>query len=242
MTELKNKIIVALDVEELAQARDLVQCLQDEVGAFKIGKQMYTRYGPEVVQMIHDRGGRVFLDLKYHDIPTTVAKAAREVTRLNVFMFNMHALGGLRMMQQAVEAVREAAEGGTGVTPLVLAVTVLTSMGPEDLEPLGLNAPVEELVTKLAALAKAAGMDGVVASPNEIQAVKERCGRDFLVVTPGIRPAASGSDDQKRIMTPGRAVQAGVDYIVVGRPIAQAADPAAAARAIAREMEEHAGG
>jgi orotidine-5'-phosphate decarboxylase len=185
------------------------------------------------VRSIHGLGGRVFLDLKFHDIPTTVAKASVEAARHGVFMFNMHAFGGSAMMREAVRAVRS--EPGMQ-QPLMIAVTVLTSMGPGDLQPLGLTLPVDELVVRLALLARDAGMSGVVASPREIGLIKKACGPEFLVVTPGIRPTGADANDQKRAMTPGEAVQAGADFIVVGRPITHAPDPKSAARSIAEEL------
>ncbi|MBN2107341.1 MAG: orotidine-5'-phosphate decarboxylase [Deltaproteobacteria bacterium] len=229
----KDKIIVALDVEDLPSALKLVELLHDDVGAFKIGKQLFTSTGPDAVRSIHGLGGRVFLDLKFHDIPTTVAKASVEAARHGVFMFNMHALGGSAMMREAVRAVRS--EPGMQ-QPLMIAVTVLTSMGPGDLQPLGITLPVDELVARLALLAKEAGMSGVVASPREIGLIKKACGPEFIVVTPGIRPAGSDANDQKRAMTPAEAVQAGADFIVVGRPITHAPDPEAAARSIAEQI------
>jgi orotidine-5'-phosphate decarboxylase len=213
-TSAKDKIIVALDVDTLAKALDLVELLQADVGAFKIGKQLFTATGPEAVRLMHSRGGRVFLDLKFHDIPTTVAK------------------GGARMMRESVQAVRAA-----GLDSLLIAVTVLTSMGPDDLKPLGIDLPVDELVIRLARLAKESGMHGVVASPKEIKLIKKACGPGFLVVTPGIRPLGADANDQKRAMTPAEAVQAGADFIVVGRPITHAPDPQAAAKQIAEEIE-----
>ena len=233
-TAAKDRIIVALDVEDMYEALRLVELLHADVGAFKIGKQLFTARGPEAVRRIHKLGGRVFLDLKFHDIPTTVARASVEAARHGVFMFNMHALGGLAMMQEAVKAVR--ALPGAELRPLMIAVTVLTSMGPDDLKPLGITLPIDELVPRLALLAKEAGMDGVVASPREIGLIKKACGPDFLVVTPGIRPRGADANDQKRAMTPAEAVQAGADFIVVGRPITHAIDPQAAARSIAQEM------
>ena len=233
-TAAKDRIIVALDVEDMYEALRLVELLHADVGAFKIGKQLFTARGPEAVRRIHKLGGRVFLDLKFHDIPTTVARASVEAARHGVFMFNMHALGGLAMMQEAVKAVR--ALPGAELRPLMIAVTVLTSMGPDDLKPLGITLPIDELVPRLALLAKEAGMDGVVASPLEIGLIKKACGPDFLVVTPGIRPRGADANDQKRAMTPAEAVRAGADFIVVGRPITHAIDPQAAARSIAQEM------
>ena len=234
--EIKSRIIVALDVDELEKAKNLVKLLKDDVAAFKIGKQLFTRCGPDAVKMVHDEGGRVFLDLKFHDIPTTVAKASLEVMRLGVFMFNMHASGGLDMMKKAVSAVKEKTLEKGETKPIILAVTVLTSQGPEDLKRLGINMEMEEMVVNLASLAKEAGVDGVVASPKEIQAIRKACGKDFVIVTPGIRPASSSKDDQKRSMTPLEAVNAGADYIVVGRPITQAEDPLSAAQSINIEI------
>lgn len=235
-TAAMDKIIIALDVEELDGALKLVGLLKDHVGAFKIGKQLFTRYGPEAVRMIHECSARVFLDLKFHDIPTTVAKASREVTRLGVFMFNIHAMGGFDMMRQAVNAVHEMAFSLNCERPKVLAVTVLTSLGPEDLQRIGISADVEELVIRFARLGKDAGVDGVVASPREIGAIKKEYGSDFLVVTPGIRPESSEGHDQKRTMTPGEAIQTGADYIVVGRPVTQAPDPLAVVKSIIDEI------
>ncbi len=237
MSKASEKIIVALDVETLEQARELVDCLSSTVGAFKIGKQLFTRSGPEAVAMVHAAGSRVFLDLKYHDIPTTVAKAGCEATRSGVFMFNVHALGGSTMIAATVKAVHEMADK-TGIpSPIILAVTVLTSMSETELSEIGIHDPVETVVTRLARLAQAAGADGVVASPREIRMIKEACGPDFMVVTPGIRPATASQNDQKRTMTPAQAMQAGADFMVIGRPITQAPDPQAAALAIAAELK-----
>lgn len=220
------KIIVALDVEELDQARRLISLLKEHVGAFKIGKQLFTRYGPESIRMVQAAGSRVFLDLKFHDIPSTVAKASREAARHGVFMFNVHALGGLAMMQQAARAARDMAASRGPERPRVLAVTVLTSLEDKDLAPLGFSGDLGQLVVRLARLAQQAGLDGVVASPREIQAVRQACGPAFLIVTPGIR-LAGAADDQKRTMMPGEAMRAGADYIVIGRPVTQAPDPVA---------------
>jgi orotidine-5'-phosphate decarboxylase len=234
--EIKNRIITALDVDALEKAKNLVKLLKDDVAAFKIGKQLFTRCGPDAVKMVHAEGGRVFLDLKFHDIPTTVAKASLEVMRLGVFMFNMHASGGLDMMKKAVSEVKGKALEKGETKPIILAVTVLTSQGSEDLKLLGITMEMEEMVVNLASLAKEAGVDGVVASPKEIKAIRKSCGNDFIIVTPGIRPASSLKDDQKRIMTPLEAVNAGADYIVVGRPITQAEDPLSAAQSINDEL------
>lgn len=237
MNKTSEKIIIALDVETLEQARALVTSLSGTVGAFKIGKQLYTRCGPEAVEMVHAAGERVFLDLKYHDIPTTVAKAGCEAARMGVFIFNLHALGGSAMISTTVKAVRELAAKTKSPAPLILAVTVLTSMSETDLAEIGIHEPVEQVVVGLARIAQAAGADGVVASPREIHLIKEACGPDFVVLTPGIRPAAAEQDDQKRTMTPSQAVRAGADFLVIGRPITQAPDPRAAALAIASELD-----
>ncbi|MEI6125215.1 MAG: orotidine-5'-phosphate decarboxylase [Pseudomonadota bacterium] len=235
-TAAKDKIIIALDVEDLGSAKKCAALLCGHVGAFKIGKQLFTHYGPEALQLIHGLGGRVFLDLKFHDIPSTVAKASCEAARHGVFMFNMHALGGGAMMRQAAASVADLARSLSAARPLLLAVTVLTSHGPEDLTPLGISASLDELVIRLARLAQDAGMDGVVASPREIQAIKKECGKAFLVVTPGVRPKSADLNDQKRTMTPAEAVQAGADYIVIGRPVTEAPDPLAVVRSIVDEL------
>lgn len=232
-----DKIIIALDVEELEKAASLVGLLQNHVGAFKIGKQLFTRCGPEVLQMIHRQGGRVFLDLKFHDIPTTVAKASCEAARHGIFMFNMHALGGPAMMRQAVDEVSRLTREQHLPRPIMLAVTVLTSMGQQDLQALGITIPLNELVIRLARSAREAGMDGVVASAQETEMIKKECGKQFLVVTPGIRPASAQAHDQKRTMTPAQAVRVGADYIVVGRPVTEAPDPLAAVKSIITELE-----
>jgi orotidine-5'-phosphate decarboxylase len=236
MNNTADKIIVALDVDTLEQARTLVESLSGTVGAFKIGKQLFTRCGPAAVAMVHAAGSRVFLDLKYHDIPTTVAKAGSEAARMGVFMFNVHALGGSAMIAETVRTVRDTARALGTPAPLILAVTVLTSMAENDLAEIGIRDPVEEVVTRLARLAQAAGADGVVASPRELCLIKETCGPDFVVVTPGIRPADTAMNDQKRIMTPREALEAGADFMVIGRPISHAPDPRAAALAIAQGL------
>jgi orotidine-5'-phosphate decarboxylase len=237
-SNVKNRIIIALDVDELERARELVSLLANNAGMFKIGKQLFTRYGPQAVTMVHSLGGEVFLDLKFHDIPNTVAKAAEEAVRHGVCMFNVHASGGFEMMQQAMSAVQAKAASLKQRTPLVLAVTVLTSLSSADLTALGINAAVPEQVVRLAHLARSAGVDGVVASPQEIEMIKKECGRDFLVVTPGVRPAASAAGDQKRVLTPGAAIRNGADYIVVGRPVTNAPDPLKAVQEIIKEIEE----
>ena len=205
---------------------------------FKIGKQLFTHAGPQAVRLIQGLCGEIFLDLKFHDIPNTVAKAAIEATRLGVKMFNVHASGSLEMMRTTVKEVERVCQRARLRRPIMLAVTVLTSLDQEDLQRVGVEHRVADQVVRLALLTKEAGMDGVVASPHEVADIRAACGRRFVIVTPGIRPTESRSDDQQRVMTPGDAVRAGVDYIVVGRPILEAKDPVSAARTIVVEMED----
>jgi orotidine-5'-phosphate decarboxylase len=229
----RRKIIFALDVNGVAEIDRYAGMLSGKVGMFKVGKELFTSCGPEAVRAVQRHGGQVFLDLKYHDIPNTVAKAMLEAARLGVQLTNLHALGGAEMMETAAAAVRK--EFGDA-RPKLLAVTILTSSTAETLRGVGIDHPVQEMVVRLARLAREAGMDGVVASPLEIGMIRAACGPDFLIVTPGVRPSFSTADDQKRIMTPAEAVGAGADYLVIGRPIATATDPAAAADMIADEI------
>lgn len=238
MSDAKQRLIFALDVDTLEEARSWVDRLQGRVGLFKVGKQLFTRCGPEIVRQVQAGGAEVFLDLKYHDIPNTVAMAGLEALRLGVRMFNVHALGGFEMMARLVAEIDKACPRGNPQRPILLAVTILTSSNAETLREVGIDRPVEVMVPKLAKLARDAGMDGVVASPREVPLIRAACGEDFLIVTPGVRPAFASQDDQKRIMTPGDALRAGADFLVIGRPISAAADPAAAADLILREMQE----
>lgn len=238
MDEARQRLIFALDVDNLDEARHWVDLLQGQVGVFKIGKQLFTRCGPEVVRLVQEGGADVFLDLKYHDIPNTVAMAGLEALRLGVRMFNVHALGGFEMMARLVAEVDAVCPRGNPGRPLLLAVTILTSSNDETLRAIGIERPVAEMVPRLAKLAKDAGMDGVVASPREVGLIRAACGKDFAIVTPGVRPSFSSQDDQKRVMTPGDALRAGADYLVIGRPISAATDPAAAAQMILEEMQE----
>lgn len=237
---VKEKLIVALDVETVREAREIVARLREHVGMFKINTQLFTAAGPDFVREVVGAGGRVFLDLKYHDIPNTVASACREAARLGVSIFNVHAAGGSEMMRRAAEATRETAAREGLRRPHLIAVTVLTSADAGVLAETGIGADsVESQVTRLARLASECGMDGVVASPHEIGPVRRAVSRkDFLLVTPGVRPASEAHDDQRRVMTPGRAVAAGADYLVVGRAILRAPDMERAARAIVEEMEQ----
>ena len=233
---MKDRLIVALDVDSLDEVRKLVGILARDVGMFKIGKQLFTCAGPQAVRLVQELGGEIFLDLKFHDIPNTVAKAAIEATRLGVKMFNVNASGSLEMMRRTVKEVRRVCRQEKQRRPIMLAVTVLTSLNQDDLKRVGVNQKVAAQVVRLALLTKEAGMDGVVASPQEVTAIRDACGPRFVIVTPGIRPATADHNDQQRVMTPQDAVRAGVDYIVVGRPIVEAKDPVGAALAIVAEM------
>ncbi len=233
----QDHLIVALDVETLAEAERLLDRLKGLVTCFKIGSQLFTAAGPAAVESVHKAGAEVFLDLKFHDIPNTVAGAAREAARMGVLMFDVHASGGRAMMRAAAEGAAGAARELGGRRPLVLAVTVLTSLDRSALSrELAVAASVEGHVLHLAGMAAEAGLDGCVASPNEIAALRTNRGRDWVIVTPGVRPAGSTTDDQSRIATPRAAMTAGARYLVVGRPITTAADPARAAEAVLREM------
>ena len=214
-----------------------VEVLQGHVGLFKVGKEAYTLYGPALVNKIHERGARVFLDLKYHDIPNTVARASEGAVGLGVAMFNVHAAGGRSMMAAAAAAANKAAERLRIPSPLLIAVTVLTSLSDDDLREIGFRAPAMEAVRNFACMARDAGLAGVVASPREIEVIRKACGGDFVIVTPGIRGSgAVAGDDQKRTMSPEEAITAGADYLVVGRPIRMATDPASEADRIVEDI------
>jgi orotidine-5'-phosphate decarboxylase len=232
----KDKIIFALDVEHFSEAQRWVNMLRDRVGMFKVGKQLFTHAGPKVVDMIRKKEQKVFLDLKFHDIPNTVAKASEEATKLEVAMFNLHALGGFEMMKKTVQASRETAKSLGIPRPLVLAVTILTSMDESVMKEVGIQGPILEEVGRLALLSMKAGVDGVVASPQEIGIIRERCGGKFLIVTPGIRLPSEKKDDQKRTLSPKEAIADGADYLVIGRPIKEAKDPLEAVQKIIEDI------
>lgn len=237
-----DKLIVALDVDTPAQALSLAKELQGVAGMFKIGSQLFTLAGPQIVKDVLATGAKVFLDLKFHDIPHQVAGAARSAAQLGVSLFTAHASGGAEMMQRAVAAVSDVAAKEGTARPAVLAVSVLTSMDTNALAQIGVNASPEESVLRLVKLAEQAGVDGVVASPREAATIRSTIARkNFLIVTPGIRPAGNEAGDQRRVATPAAALAAGADYLVVGRPITAAADPLAAARQIAVEMSQSTG-
>jgi orotidine-5'-phosphate decarboxylase len=233
---IRHRLIVALDVETREEAERLVAELRTEVGVFKVGKQLFLNSGPEVVRMIHRHEADVFLDLKFHDIPNTVARAGIAAARLGVRFFDVHASGSFDMMARTQAEVARACRREGLRRPRILAVTVLTSLGRGDLRRVGVADDVEHQVVRLARLARKAGVDGVVTSPLEIARIRRECGRGFLIVTPGVRPATAGADDQKRVMTPGEAMRAGADYLVIGRPILAAADPLATVREVVADM------
>jgi orotidine-5'-phosphate decarboxylase len=226
-----SRIIVPLDFNTAEQALQLVEKLQPDLCRLKVGKELFTKAGPTLVEKLIEKGFDVFLDLKFHDIPTTVAKACAVAADLGVWMLNVHASGGSEMMSLAREEVEKQSH-----RPLLIGVTILTSMNQEALTELGIQCTVEEQVLRLAQLASDAGLDGVVCSAHEVKMLRDNLGGEFKLVTPGIRPDGSNNDDQKRVMTPGQAISAGSDYLVIGRPITQAADPAQALKDISEEI------
>lgn len=232
MSDSKNPVFVALDTPDLSRALEIAKAVKPFVGGLKIGLELLTAQGPAGISKIVETGMPVFADTKFHDIPNTVAAAAREIAKFGVAIFNIHASGGEAMMKAALEASASA-----NPRPKVIGVTVLTSLNDDDLQAVGQATPADAQVTRLAKLAKASGLDGVVCSPREIALVRKACGPDFLIVTPGVRPAGAALGDQRRVMTPAEAVRAGANILVIGRPITGASDPAAAAKAIASEIE-----
>ena len=233
-----DRLVIALDIDNDEEALGLVADLKGSVGMFKVGHQLFTAYGPDIVRRIIGMGGRVFLDLKYHDIPNTVAKASSEAAKLGVSIFNVHSLGGLDMMKAAAAAAKEAAGKHGLPEPIVLAVTVLTSMDEMSLRrELKITRSLQREVAHLARLAQRAGMHGVVASPQEIKMLRRSVRGEFVILTPGVRPAWAAKDDQKRVMTPGEAVKTGADFIVVGRPVLKAPDRKAAVQKILEEIQ-----
>ncbi|MEP6708109.1 MAG: orotidine-5'-phosphate decarboxylase [Pyrinomonadaceae bacterium] len=232
-----NKLIIALDVDTRKKALNLVDTLGEVAGVFKIGSQLFTAAGPDIVREVIAKGACVFLDLKFHDIPATVAAAGVEAARLGVSIFNIHACGGREMMRRTAASVSECAARENLPRPNVIAVTVLTSVDAVELAQIGVPSSPEDETILLAKLAAESGMDGVVASPQDITRVRQVVTKpNFLIVTPGVRPSAGNPNDQKRTMTPAQAVRAGADYIVVGRPILAAPDPFEAAKDILRAM------
>lgn len=235
---MSERLIVALDVPDLKKAEQIVKKISPLVKVFKVGKELFTSAGPDAVRMVHAYDRKVFLDLKFHDIPNTVASACEAASRLGVFLMNVHASGGRTMMTAAVQAVHKVAAEKKAPPSKVLGVTVLTSLTDRDLKEVGISGSVKKQVPDLAALAKSSGLDGVVASAQEIVLVRKRVGKDFLIVTPGVRPVWAAHGDQKRVATPKEAIDAGADFIVVGRPITQHPQPLAAAEKILKEIED----
>lgn len=232
-----DKLIFALDAASFEEAASWIELLSDHVGMFKVGKELFTSVGPKIIDYIKQRNQRVFLDLKFHDIPNTVARAAESAVRLGVDMFNVHASGGSKMIQETVKAVEAMAAKSGQTKPIVLAVTVLTSLNNDDLREIGFEKDTNDLVLHLAKMAQKAGAGGVVASPQDIASLRAHLGKDFTLVIPGIRSAEEAvKDDQKRTLSAREAIKLGADYIVVGRPIRKAADPLAACRNIVQEI------
>ena len=235
--DAKERIILALDVEGFDEARELVERFLGRVGMFKVGKQLFTHSGPRIVEFLKSRGARVFLDLKYHDIPNTVSKAAVEASRLGVDMFNVHASGGFAMMEQTREAIEEEAERRMIRPPTIIAVTVLTSIDSAELGRMGIRLSPKELTRRLALLTKEAGLDGVVASGQELELIRETCGKDFVVVTPGVR-ITEAKDDQKRTSGPAEAILKGATYLVLGRTVLAASNPEEALALVEKQIED----
>lgn len=231
----KDRLIVALDFDNEKKALEMVELLKRDVRFFKVGLELFLAAGAGITEKIMDTGSEVFLDLKFHDIPNTTMKAAVVATRLEVYMLNVHALGGYEMMKKTAEAVESEAERLDVRKPKILAVTILTSMDEKALKNAGIDVNIKQEVLKLTEMAIEAGLDGVVASPKEAAMLRKELGGEFLIVTPGVRPLQSKLDDQKRVATPREAVDAGADFIVVGRPITEAKDPAEAARNIFKD-------
>jgi orotidine-5'-phosphate decarboxylase len=229
----QDRLIVALDVSSATQARQIVQSIGEAANTYKVGKQLFTAEGPQIVRDLVASGRKVFLDLKFHDIPNTVSGAVAEAAKLGVSMMTVHASGGSKMLKAASDAAAQSA-----TKPMILAVTVLTSLSEADLAELGISGHVQTQVLRLGSLARAVGCGGLVASAHEARELRRQLGQDFAIVTPGVRPAGTAADDQARILTPKEAIAAGATYLVVGRPILEAANPAQAAAAIVGEIAE----
>lgn len=235
----KDKLVLALDVNTMEEARELVHELRDYVGIFKVGLQLYTSVGPDIIKMIQDEGGEIFFDGKFHDIPNTVAKASANLVKHGVTFFNIHTTGGSKMISTCLKLARETARSCGLPKPTVLGVTLLTSFGQKTLtEELLINRNIDDYVGQLAKVAKESGLDGIIASATDVPKIKKACGNDFLILCPAIRPTWSVVNDQIRVVTPADAIRAGVDFLVVGRPITSAKDRVSAAKLVLDEMEE----
>jgi len=238
-TELSDRVIIALDVATFDEARQLMEQLSNKAGMFKVGSQLFTSVGPDIIREIKGKGKRLFLDLKFHDIPNTVARASEVATELGVDMFNVHVSGGLEMMRAAAEATKSKASELGIEKPIILGVTILTSIDALTFQQdFASSNSLQEQIVYMARLAQRAGLDGVVASPQEIQFIRIACGNDFVVVTPGVRPEWAAQDDQKRTMTPAEALAAGANYVVIGRPIYQSPEPANALERVLQQLED----
>lgn len=232
-----ERIIAALDVRSMEEVKKLVEGLGNTISFYKVGMELFYAVGPQVIKYLKDNGKKVFLDLKLHDIPNTVAEGLVSLMKLGVDIFNVHASGGLTMMTKAANRVKEEA-AQLGITaPKLIAITVLTSINEDDWAGLGMNTPIDKQVLRLAKLTQQAGLDGVVASPREAKAIRELCGSDFMIITPGVRPQGAKKDDQSRIATPKQALLNGASRLVIGRPIYQAAEPLKAAQHIIAEIK-----
>ena len=234
----QDRIFLALDVNSYRRAEELVTRLKDYVGGFKVGSQLFTRVGPRVLRMIKKAGKPIFLDLKYHDIPATVARAAEEAVRHGVSIFNVHISGGYEMMWACVETCGKLSREKSLPKPLILGVTLLTSLTDADLSDLGIQRRIDAQVLSLGRMAQKAGLDGVVASPQEVKALRDAFGKDFIILCPGVRPAGANKHDHHRSATPKDAIAAGADYIVVGRPILDASDPVLVCQRLIQEIKQ----
>lgn len=232
-----ERIIAALDVRSMEEVKKLVEGLGNTISFYKVGMELFYAVGPQVIKYLKDNGKKVFLDLKLHDIPNTVAEGLVSLMKLGVDIFNVHASGGLTMMTKAANRVKEEAAQLGIMAPKLIAITVLTSINEDDWAGLGMNTPIDKQVLRLAKLTQQAGLDGVVASPREAKAIRELCGSDFMIITPGVRPLGAKKDDQSRIATPKQALLNGASRLVIGRPIYQAAEPLKAAQHIIAEIK-----
>jgi len=236
---VRDRLVLALDVNTMEEAKTLVTELKDYVGVFKVGLQLYTSVGPDIIKMIQDQGREIFFDGKFHDIPNTVAKASANLVRQGVTFFNLHVTGGSKMISTSLKLSRETAKSLGMPKPTILGVTILTSFGQKTLtEELLISRNIDDYVGQLAKVAEESGLDGIIASATDVPKIKKVCGDDFIILCPAIRPTWSVVNDQIRVVTPADAIKAGVDYLVVGRPITSARDKVSAAKLVLDEMEE----